>query len=66
MHVVYGFQKLEHVVFDPCLGQVVSTAFNSIVEIHIHQLEYKCESTCGLIIQHLIQLNDLGMGTQTS
>lgn len=53
MHVVDGFQELEHVVFDASLRKVVSTAylqwielellyritFDCIVEIHVHQFE---------------------------
>lgn len=41
VHMVYGFQQLEHVVFDSGLGQVMSAAFNRVVEIHIHQLKHQ-------------------------
>lgn len=66
MHVVNRFQKLEHVVLHSVFWEVMTPSLNSVVEIHIHQLKHKCKSTCWLIVEHLIQLNDLRVWTQPS
>jgi hypothetical protein len=39
VHVVDRFQKLVHVVLHSVLRQVVSTAFDSIIHVHIHQFK---------------------------
>ena len=66
MHMVYGFKELEHVVLYSILGQVMPPSLDRVIKVHIHQLEDQCQSPRRLIIQYLIELNDLGVRTQTS
>lgn len=37
---------------------------DELVDIHVHQLEHECQPASGLIIQHLQQLDDVGVGAQ--
>lgn len=39
VEVIYGLQKLVHVVFYAIFGQVVSPPLDSIIKVHVHQLE---------------------------
>ena len=39
MHMVYRFEQLIDVVLYPVLGEVMSTALNRVVEVHVHEFE---------------------------
>mmetsp|Transcript_75967 Transcript_75967/g.245889 ORF Transcript_75967/g.245889 Transcript_75967/m.245889 type:complete len:257 (+) Transcript_75967:1021-1791(+) len=66
VHVVQGLQHFIHVVLDLLLGQVVASAFDGLVDIHVHELEDQRQAPCGLVIQHLVQLDDVGVPRQSA
>ncbi len=49
VHVVYRLEYLIYLKFDPCLWDVVPSALNRFVEVHVHELKDKSEPTCWLI-----------------
>jgi len=49
VHVIYGSEDLVHQKFDPIFWQVMSSSLYGLIHVHIHQLEYQCQSPCGLI-----------------
>ena len=61
VHVIDSFHELVHVVLDALLWEVMTSTLNGIIHIHLHQLENKRQSSCGLIIEDLIELDDLRM-----
>ena len=42
VHVIDSFHELVHVVLNALLWQVMTSTFNGIIHIHLHQLENKC------------------------
>ena len=66
VHVIDSFHELVHVVLDAFLWEVVTSTFNGIIHIHLHQLENKRQSSSGLIIEDLIEFDDLRMRGQPS
>ena len=44
MHVVDSFKHLVHVILDSWLGQVVPSALNGFIHIHVHELKYEGQS----------------------
>ena len=61
VHVIDSFHELVHVVLDALLWQVVTSTLYCIIHVHLHQLENKSQSSCGLIIEDLVELDDLRM-----
>ena len=49
VHVIDGLKHLVHVELDPLFGQVVPAALDSLVHVHVHQLEHKSKSSSGLV-----------------
>lgn len=39
VHVIYSFHELVHVVLNTLLWEVVTSTLDSIIHIHLHQLE---------------------------
>ena len=56
MHVVHSLDQLVHVALNPCLRQILPPPTDKLVDIHIHELEDKCQPTCRLLVEHLDQL----------
>jgi hypothetical protein len=44
----------------------VALALDGVVHVHVHELEDQSQSTSGFIVEHLIELDDLGVRTQSS
>lgn len=63
VHVVNRFDKLVHVVLHSVLRQVVPFAFDSVVHVHIHQLENQGQSAGWFVVENLVKLYYLGMRT---
>jgi len=63
VHVVNRFDKLVHIVLNSVLRQVMPFAFDSIVHVHVHQLEHEGQSAGRLIVENLVKLYYLGMRT---
>ena len=61
VHVIDSFHELVHVVLNALLWQVMTSTFNGIIHIHLHQLENKRQSSSGLIVKDFVELNDLRM-----
>lgn len=59
VHVIDCFHKLVHVVLDALFRQVVATAFDGIVHVHFHELEYEGQTSGRLIVKNLVQLDYL-------
>lgn len=53
MHVLDGLEQFVHVVLDALLGHVVAATFDSVVEVHVHELEDESEATSRLVEEHL-------------
>ena len=49
MHVVNSLKNLVHVVLDTLFRQVMSSAFDGFIHVHVHQLKDQCKSSCWLI-----------------
>ena len=64
VHVLNGFQELVDVAFDFCLGQVVGTAFDRLIQVHLHDLKDEGQPPSRLIVQHLDQLNNVPVRRQ--
>ena len=64
VHVIDSFHELVHVVLDALLWEVVTSTLNCIIHIHLHQLENQCQSSSGLIVEDLVELDDLRMRRQ--
>ena len=62
MHMVNGLENLVHHLFDPRLWQRSPLSFDGFVHVHFHQLEDQSQSSCRLIVEHLEQGDDIGMG----
>lgn len=58
VHVIDRLKHLVHEVLDPILRQVVSSALDRLVHIHIHQFKDQGEST-GWFIAIIRQLRSL-------
>lgn len=50
VHVVDCLHKLVHVVFDALFGEVVATALDGVVHVHLHELKDKGKATGRLVI----------------
>ena len=61
VHVVDRLHELVHVVFDALLRQVVAASLDSIVHVHLHEFEDERQAPGRLIVEHLVQLDDLGV-----
>ena len=61
MHVVYRLHQLVHVVLHALLGQVVPSSLDCVVHVHLHQLKNEGESTSRLVVEHFVELDDLGV-----
>mmetsp|Transcript_70159 Transcript_70159/g.188936 ORF Transcript_70159/g.188936 Transcript_70159/m.188936 type:complete len:229 (-) Transcript_70159:41-727(-) len=66
VHVVQGLQHFIHVVLDLLLGQVVASAFDGLVDIHVHELEDQGQAPGGFVVEHLVQLDDVGVPRQSA
>ena len=53
MHVIDRFDELVHVILDSAFWQVVTSTLDSVIHVHVHQLEYECESARWLVIEDL-------------
>lgn len=49
VHVVYRFNQLVHVVFDPIFWQIMPFAFYCVIHVHVHKLENEGQPPGGLI-----------------
>lgn len=49
VHVVDGFEHLVHVILDSRLRQVVPSALDGFIHIHIHELKYEGQSASWFI-----------------
>ena len=66
MHMIHCLDQLIHVSLDSVLRYIVPPATDQFVNVHIHQLKDKRESTRRLIIEHLEQLDDVGVRGQST
>ena len=57
VHVVHALKQLMHVKFDATLGEIMPTAADELIDVHLHQLEDQSEPPCRLVVQHLGQLD---------
>ena len=64
VHVLDRLEQLIHIVFDPGLGQVVLSALDCLIQIHFHDFEDEGQPARRLVVQHLNQLDNVGMGRQ--
>ena len=64
VHVVNGLHQLVHVVLDALFRQVVPPALDSVVHVHLHELEDESKSACWLIVENLVEFDDLRMRGQ--
>ena len=65
VHVLNGFQELVNITFDFGLGQVVGTAFDRLIQVHLHDLKDEGQPPGRLIVQHLDQLNNVPVRRQS-
>ena len=49
MHVVDTFYQLIHIVLDSVFRQVVAFAFDSVIQVHVHQFKYQSQSSRGFV-----------------
>mmetsp|Transcript_28098 Transcript_28098/g.69182 ORF Transcript_28098/g.69182 Transcript_28098/m.69182 type:complete len:286 (-) Transcript_28098:170-1027(-) len=64
MHMVHGLYQLVHVGLHAVLRDVVAAPANQLVDVHIHELEHQRQAPRGLVVQHLQQLDDVGVWGQ--
>ena len=62
VHVVYRLHELVHVVLDTLFWQVVATALDGVVHVHLHELEDEGQPAGRLVVEHLVEFNNLLMG----
>ena len=62
VHVLDGFQQLEHILLYSSFGQVVLAAFDCLIQVHFHDLENQSQSSGRFIIEHLNELDDVTVG----
>ena len=63
--MVDGLEHLVHVVLDSLLRQVVSSALDRFIHIHVHELKDKSQAASRLVIKNFMQSDDVGVRTQT-
>ena len=49
VHVIDSFKHLIHIVFDASFRQVMPSALDSLIHVHVHQLKDKSQATCRFI-----------------
>ena len=59
MHVIYRLHQLVHVIFDALLRKIMTTPLDGIIHVHLHELENEGKSSCRLIIEDLVELDNL-------
>jgi len=62
VHVVNGLDYLVHVELDSLLRQVVASALDCFVHVHIHEFKNKGEPACRLVIKYFVKSYDVGVG----
>ena len=65
VHVLNSLDQLIHVVLDALLWQIVRASLDRLIQVLLHELEDKCKSTRGLIVQNLDELNNVRMRVQS-
>ena len=66
MHVINRFNELVHVILDSIFWEITASTLDSVIHVHIHQLEDQGQSPCRLIVEHFIKLDNLRMWGQSS
>ena len=66
VHVVHGLEQLVHVVLHGLLGKVLRAALDELVDVALHELKHERQAARGLIIQHLVQLDDVVVRRQAA
>mmetsp|Transcript_111919 Transcript_111919/g.321526 ORF Transcript_111919/g.321526 Transcript_111919/m.321526 type:complete len:333 (-) Transcript_111919:212-1210(-) len=64
VHVVQGLEHLIHVMLHLLLREVMAPPLDCLVHVHVHELEDEGQAACGLVIQHLMQLDDVRVAGQ--
>ena len=49
MHVIYGLKKLKHVELDSVFREILPSPLDSIIHIHVHELEHHRQTSSWLI-----------------
>ena len=57
VHVFDSLENLVSLLLNLRLWDVVLPPVNGVVEVTVHELEDKCETSCGLVVQHLMQVH---------
>jgi len=64
MHVLNCFEQLIYVRLHSRFWEIVGPTFDSLVQIHVHNLKHKGEPPCWLVVQDLNELDDVIMRTK--
>ena len=52
VHMIDGFEDLIHQESHSVLGQIVTSSLDGFIHVHVHQFEYECQSSRGLVTTH--------------
>mmetsp|Transcript_103958 Transcript_103958/g.238005 ORF Transcript_103958/g.238005 Transcript_103958/m.238005 type:complete len:242 (-) Transcript_103958:19-744(-) len=64
VHVVHCLTELVHVHLNLGLRKIMPSPPDALVHVHVHQLKHQGQSAGGLVVQHLVQLDDVGVRRQ--
>jgi len=66
MHVVKCFEHGICVLSHFSLREVVATPFDRFIQVHFHEFKNQSKTTCGFIIKHVMQFDDIRVPSKPS
>jgi len=65
VHVVDRLNDLVHVEFDSLFGQVMSSALDGFIHVHVHQFKDEGQSAGGFVIQNFVKGDYVRVGRKS-